>query len=273
MIAQAGDTEIRLGEIRAAVAALAPEQQAALAGNPAALSQAVRTLVAQRLVLGEATERKWGERPEVRQQLERVQQAALIESYLQSVSQPPAEYPSDDDLVAAYEANKEALRVPTQYRLAQIFIALPRSAEAATEAKAREKLDAVLAALRAPKGDFAAVARAQSEEPVSAARGGDVGWLTEGQLQLGIRAAAVGLQAGGTTEPVRLDDGWHVVKCLERKDAYTPTLDAIEDQLKARLRTERAQAMRQTYLGNLLERKPVAVNEVALGRIMEKEGR
>jgi parvulin-like peptidyl-prolyl isomerase len=269
VIAKAGKAEIGVEEIKAAIAALGTVEQAALANNPAALSQAVRTLVAQRLVLKEAGDRKWEDREEVKRQIERVREAAIVESYLQSVSKAPDEYPSDTELATVYEANKEALKVPRQLRLSQVFVAEARGADAAGSEKAKGKLADIKKALAEPKADFATVARIYSDEQNSASKGGEIGWLTEDKIQMGIRAQVTALAKDGVTEPVRLDDGWHIVKCLDVKESYLPTLEEIKEPLKQRLRAGRSQEMRQNYLARLIERNPVAINELALEKLLK----
>jgi parvulin-like peptidyl-prolyl isomerase len=187
---------------------------------------------------------------------------------LASVSQPPAGYPSDAELKAAYDANKAALLVPRQYRLAQIFIAVPKAADKTDNDK--EKLDGLRKDLHPKEADFAAIARAQSEESQSAAKGGEIGWLTENQIQPEIRLQVTSLAKGTVSEPIRLADGWHILKVLDIKDPYTPTLDEIRPQFIERLRAERARALSQDYVARLLQQTPVSINELGLEKLLNK---
>src|SRR6201996_2855634 len=72
VVAKVGNTNISGEEMRAYIAALSPRDQAALAKDPALLSQAVRMLLANRLVLQEVTAKKWDQQPNVAAQLDRV---------------------------------------------------------------------------------------------------------------------------------------------------------------------------------------------------------
>lgn len=201
-------------------------------------------------------------------QFEKLRENALIESYLQSVSQPPADFPSEADLQAVYEANRAALTAPRQVRLAQIYIAAPRSADSATQDEARARLDDVKKKLAQKGADFAALARVESDEKRSAANGGELGWLTDGQFRPEILDTLKNLAAGQVGEPLRLDDGWHILKALEVREARPLTLDEVRSQLAQRLRAERAQANRQTHLARLLEKNPVTINELALSQVL-----
>jgi parvulin-like peptidyl-prolyl isomerase len=274
VVARVGDLDVNLEEIKGALANLDVRELAAVSRDPALLNQVVRSLLVQRLLYREAVAQKWDQNAEAKAQLERLRQSAVTESYLQSVSQPPAGWPGEAEVQAAYEANKAALVIPRQHRLAQIYIALPKEADQAATEKAQARLDAVKKKLEDKQADFAAIAKVESDEKTSAANGGEIGWLTEAQIQPDIREAAVKLAAGQLSGPVRRDDGWHIIKCLEVKESFTPTLAQVKPQLVQQLRAEKAQANSQAYLARLLQENPVAINELALSQALgKKEGK
>jgi peptidylprolyl isomerase len=106
VIARIGDSEVTAGELRTAIANLDPNTQAAAAKDPQALSKLVRLILAQRLVLKEALEKKWDQNPGVVNTLNQVRNNAIAQTYLQSVSTPPETYPSDAEVQTTYDANK-----------------------------------------------------------------------------------------------------------------------------------------------------------------------
>lgn len=269
-VARVGETEVKADELHALLGSLDPRDRAALARDPALLNRTVRALLVQRLVLQEALAEQWDKQPAVLAQLERLRQNALIESYLDSVAVAPAGYPSESELQSAYDSNRAAFLVPRQFRLAQIFIGAPKSPNKDETDKAQAKLDAVVKKLRQPETDFAALAKIQSEEPESAARGGEIGWLPDNRIQPEIRLRVLGQAKDVVSEPIRLEDGWHIIKILEVKEAYTAPLAEIRDQLATQLRTERAKVERQNYLARLLQQSPISVNELAVSNVLEK---
>jgi peptidylprolyl isomerase len=268
VVGKIGGTEVTTTELRTYVETLPAQDQAALAKDPSLLSQVVRTYLARQAVLKEAQTKKYDQQPAVKAQLDRVRDEALTELYLQSVSRPPDGFPSEAELQAAYQANRKAFEVPKQYQVAQIFVSGARGDKDAEE-KARRKLDEVTRRLK-QKADFAAVARELSDEHDGAARGGEIGWLAEEQIVPGIRTTVVGLGKGAVSEPVRLDDGWHVLKLLDVRPPAVRTLPEVRETLAAQLRAERARANRQAYLSRLLEQNPPAINELTLPRILAK---
>jgi parvulin-like peptidyl-prolyl isomerase len=235
------------------------------------LNQVVRTFLVRRVVLKEALAKKWDQESAVAAQIQRARDNTIVETYLQSVSKPADTYPSDAEVQSAYESRKAQLLVPRQFRLAQIFIALPKAADKTTTNKAQSKLEAVKKSLRQSGADFAAIAKANSEEPESASRGGEIGWLAENQVQPEVRPQATSLSKNATSEAIRLEDGWHILKVLEIKEAYTPTLDELRSQLVQQLRNEKAQSNSQAYLAKLLQQSPVAINELALSKLLKAE--
>jgi parvulin-like peptidyl-prolyl isomerase len=264
VVARAGDKEITASQIQPYLAKVSPAERDALLQNPAALSRAVRTILLQRQLLDEAKSAEWEKKPETQALLSRVRDAAIAESFLESVTAIPPDYPSDGEITALYDARKDSLRLPTQYRLAQIFIA---SAE--DKAKAKSEADAL--AKQVKSGDFAALAKANSDEPVSAAKGGEVGWLAEDSIQPAIRKALSGAGKDAIAGPIELGDGFYFVKILDLREPRTATLDEVRPQLVAALRQERAALNRQAYLERLQAKAPVTLNEIALPGLLSTD--
>jgi parvulin-like peptidyl-prolyl isomerase len=270
VIARVGDTEVTAADIRAAIQNLDPKTQAAAAQDPTALSQVVRAILTQRLVLKEALDKKWDQNPAVTTALARLRDNAIVQTYLQSVSAPPESYPSDSEVQSAYDANKAQLLTPRQYQLSQIFIKSIKGSDSPDAvAKAQVKLDGVRKALAKHGADFAAIARAESDEPNSAAKGGEIGWLAENQIQPEIRAQLGALTKGTVTAPIRLNDGWHILKVIDIKEPYTPTLSEIRTQLVQQMRNERAHANSQQYISKLVQDNPVQIDELNLSKVLK----
>lgn len=270
VVAKVGGADVTADDVRAFLDTLPPADQDALARDPAKLSQAVRLYLAQRMLLKEALARKFDQQAETRTQLDRVRDAALVELYLASAVKVPDGFPSDAEVQAAYDANKTAFLVPRQYRLAQIFISAPKGDKAA-EDKGKAKLDAVTAKLREKGADFAVQAAQFSDAKSEAERGGEIGWVPETQLVPEIRDKVSGLAKDGVSDPVRADDGWHLLKLLDTRPAGTAPLADIKPALIERLRQAQAQQLRQAYLAQLLQKDPPVLNELALSRITLKK--
>ena len=270
VVARVGGTDITSDELRAYVETLGGQEQAAMAKDPALLAQVVRAYLARQAVLKEARTKKWDQAPTVKAQLDRVRDQALMELYLQSVSRPPDAYPSAAEVQVVYDANRASFAVPRQFRVAQVFVAAGKGADKQAEEKAGTRIGELRKRLAQKGADFAAIARAESDEKEAARRGGEIGWLSEEQMVPGIRSTVVNLAKDVVSEPIRLDDGWHVIKVLETRAASTRPLAEVRDAIAAQLRAERAKANRQAYLSKLLEQSPPAINELALSKVLTK---
>jgi peptidylprolyl isomerase len=270
VVGRVGEIEITAEEFREALAGVEADHDAPVSADSAALGQYARALLLQRLVIKQACGEKWDQNPDVIARLVRAREAALAESWLAARSIPPADYPAEPEIAEAYEANKDKLTIPKSYHIAQIYISVSGGADSKELSAARTRLDGVLKDLASKSADFAAIARKSSDETSSAADGGRIGWLTEEQILPEIRAKLPRLSLGAVSEPIRLKDGWHIVKVLDIRESRTPALAEMRDNLVTRLRAERARMMRNNLVAGLLKEHPVAINEIELSKLLSK---
>ena len=81
--------------------------------------------------------------------------------------------------------------------------------------------------------DFAALARAHSEDPASAANGGDLGWVDPGQMVPDFEKAMNALKPNELSQPVRTPFGLHLVQVLGRR-----THDVTQERMEAAARQQ-----------------------------------
>ncbi|WP_225703038.1 peptidylprolyl isomerase [Bradyrhizobium cenepequi] len=267
LVARVGGRDVSSSEIRTFLAAVGPDQRAALARDPALLNQTLRAMFARQLILKEAADKKWQEQPAIAAQLAKLREEAIVETYLQSVSAPPENYPDEAEIQKAYDANKGALVMPRRFHLAQIYVALAEGSDSAAEEKAKAKVADIQAKLKQPKADFAQIAKDTTDQRDLADKGGDLGWLPEPQLVPEIKTRVMGMTVNAVSEPIKLADGYHIVKLIETKPSETMALADVRDTLVQRLRAQRAELNRRAYVARVLEQNPPAVNEIALSRI------
>lgn len=100
----------------------------------------------------------------------------------------------------------------------------------AAEAKARQLADMA----RAPGADFAALAKANSDDS-SKAKGGDLGWLSKGGMPGTFDDAAFAMQQGEIRGPVKSDFGWHVIKVNQIQQGVQRSFEDMRADLEKEL--------------------------------------
>ena len=262
-----GTFEVRVSDLGESLETLEEAEREALRKEPSALSQYVRALLVQRLVVQEAMAAEWDKSAVVAERMRVLREGVVANTWLESVGEPPADYPTESDVKVAYEANRDTFLEPKAWLLAQIFVSVAPAASNITS-DPEAKVKRLTEALKKDPASFAKLAAAESEEPTSAAKQGEIGWLPEPRIHPEIRAVLPGLKLGAISEPVRMDDGWHFSRVLDIREARVPTLEQIREPLAERLRAEKARLGTEAYLAELLRKHPIAINEIVLSKLL-----
>ena len=265
-VAQRGDVRVTGTDMRDMLNALDPASRAQVSANPQTLANFVRERVLNLSVLAEVRAKGWDQRPEVAHRANEARDAVLTQTYLASLVPFDPAYPTDAEVATAYENNKGRLVLPRQFHLAQIVFLVKPSASALEDEGIHRKAQDLRALAVRPKADFADLARKSSQERPSWDKGGDVGWLREPDMIPAARDAVASLPEGGVTPPVRMPDGWHILKLLEMKPSGALPLAEAKPQIVQALRQARAQRMMRGYLDEMLKAQPIQLNEIELTR-------
>jgi len=266
VVGKMGSVEIKASEIRHILDAQPAELRKQMTGA-SELDRLVRNELVRQSLLMEARSKGWDKKPDVALMMERAKDQALLQIYVSNLARPPTEYPTEDDIRKAYEANKPAFAVPAQFNLAQIFISSREDADKATAAAAQRKAMELAVKAKASGADFAKLARDNSDHADTASKGGDLGWVSATQLQPETRSVVEKLDKGEVGGPIRTSGGWHVVKLVDRKAASTRSLSEAHDSIANQLRTRRAQEIERSYIEALVSRTQPSVNQAELAKL------
>ena len=116
---------------------------------------------------------------------------------------------------------------------------LLRPNEILDEAATQQKALAVRAQILGGD-DFATVAKSVSEDPVSAAEGGDLEWLSPGDTVPEFEQALAQLPLNELSEPVKTRFGWHLIEVLERR-SHDTTDEMKREQCVRQIRATKAE--------------------------------
>ncbi|RMT95737.1 hypothetical protein ALP39_01349 [Pseudomonas marginalis pv. marginalis] len=265
-VARLGNQQIDLAELKSVLASLPAESREQLRGNRGALETWIRSRLAQKAVLEQADAQGWRQRPEVEQQTRAASEQIVFRDYMLSVSQVPADYPSAAELQQAYDSGKAQWVTPPLYRVSQIFLAVndPQTLDAV-----RRQAQELSRKAQAAPADFAALATQFSQDPDSAARGGDSGMQPLQQLVPQVREAVSRLKVGAVSDVVQSPAGFHVLKLIGQQPARTATLDELRERLTQALRAQRQEQIAKAYLEGMLNTATLSIDGTELNKVLE----
>jgi len=177
---------------------------------------------------------------------------------------------SDADLQRVYNQNQEQFRVPERVHVRHILLKTagkPPSEDAAIKAKATDLLKQIKAG-----GNFADLAKKNSEDTGSAVKGGDLDWIARGQTVPEFEQAAFSLKPGETSELVKTQYGYHILQVLAHEQARLRPFDEIKADLAKQWKAQRANQMMESISDKAqmaLQKDPAHPEKVAADFGME----
>lgn len=149
-------------------------------------------------------------------------------------------------IVKLLETRGDERVVVTQTHARHILI---RTDAVTTDQDARQRL-AQLRARIAAGADFAELARAHSQDPGSAAQGGDLGWFGPGRMVPQFEEVADNLPLDTLSEPFRSRFGWHLVEVLGRRQ-HDDTAEFQRAQVVIEIRNRKTEEELELWLRRL----------------------
>jgi parvulin-like peptidyl-prolyl isomerase len=174
-----------------------------------------------------------------------------IQAYLTSKSTGVPAGMDAEDGAALREAALQVKALSSEG--ARVELILVRVSASATENELRRALKTAQALKkRLDEGqDFEKLAREESEDPESAAHGGDIGYIVRGAFPPELEKAAFSLPIGRTSDPFVTDIGCNIIRVTERRAAQAPRYDLFKNDLKGLLDDRAQKKMLRTYLREL----------------------
>jgi peptidyl-prolyl cis-trans isomerase D len=140
------------------------------------------------------------------------------------------------DVQAFYDQNKAQYTTEGRVRASHILLKTEGKDEAAVRARAEELLKQARGG-----ADFAALAKANSEDEGSAANGGDLDWFGRGQMVPEFEQAAFAMKAGEISDVIKTSFGFHVIKVVESQPETTRPLAEVSAEIVDQLKWQKAQ--------------------------------
>ncbi len=139
-----------------------------------------------------------------------------------------------EEVKAQYASAAKSYTQEEQRQAAHILIAVKPDATEADRAAAKKTAEDLAAQAKASPGKFAELAKTHSQDPGSAAQGGDLGSNPRGTMVKAFDDAVFAMKPGEITGPVQSEFGWHVIKLA----GITPAATRPFEELKAQIETD-----------------------------------
>jgi len=147
---------------------------------------------------------------------------------------------SDEQVLAYYKDHSDKVQLPEKRNVRHVLIMSAKNGDAKVDAAAKAKAEDLLAQIK--KGeDFAKLAEANSEDPGSATRGGELGFFQRGDMVPEFETAAFALtKVGETSALVRTNYGYHILQLVAIEAAQIPAFEKVRDIMAMELKGELA---------------------------------
>jgi peptidyl-prolyl cis-trans isomerase C len=176
---------------------------------------------------------------------------------------------SEEEVKARYELDKQKLTVPERVKLAMLFINVLPDAKEEAKLEARRRLESAIKLMGQTADDlgqgFGPIAAKYSEDQESRYHGGVIGWVEHDRYPPRLSRAVVDAgfaltSPGQVSDVIAGENGFYLVKLLERQSSTTTPLPKVEPTLRSRLLQEKHDQILAEFQSSLRTELPVEVH-------------
>lgn len=245
ILARIGRQKITLQDFEKRLTSLPMEYQQYLR-SPEVKKRLLDSYIQERLILESAERDGFLKNREISQELKQrievFKDSFIIEKYIEQLRKKQLAV-RDDELKNYYDKNYSLFAESQEIQVSHILLS--------TEDEAKTVLEKI------KKGaDFAQLAKQYSNDPGSASRGGDLGYIKHGELVPEFENAAFGLKKGEISGIVKTEFGYHLIKRVNERKISPRTLEEVTPQIRRILEKEKF----DTWLAEIRNKIPVKVN-------------
>jgi EpsD family peptidyl-prolyl cis-trans isomerase len=224
-----------------------PESQRNKYSSPQGMAELTRKLMQEELAYREAKRMNLAEREEIAAQIEEATRSILVTHYLKDIVDPKAR-PSDEELHEYYETHQDLYTSLEVIRAQHVF---------STD---RAKLEDIKRRVEEGGEKFTTMAHLYSEDKLTQADGGDMGYFNPGGYMKGVGYSEMLTEAMATMEvgkiygPVKWEHGYSLVRINERQPAELQPYDQVVDDIAGRLAQDKIETVRAEHFAGVEKR-------------------
>lgn len=226
-----------------------PESARARYQSEGGKRQFLEELISRELLMQEARKRGLHRSPSVRYRTQRFEETLLLDQVMREAVKEKVEV-SQEELEEYYASHGAVLPAPDRIEVSQI---VSKNIYASRDIK-RMLNEGV---------SFAALAKRYSTDQYSRAKGGDIGLYQKGTAPPEVEAAIYKLRPGWTSDPIKTESGFYIVRVNSRKPGDTKAVMAARERLKQELYSEKRQTHIKAYLVNLKSSATIRIGDAS----------
>jgi peptidyl-prolyl cis-trans isomerase D len=170
----------------------------------------------------------------------------------------------ESDLRQAYQAAQDQYRIPDRVQVRHILL---KTTDVPKEEipKIRAKAEDLLKQIRAG-ADFAELARKNSQDPGSGAKGGDLGWVLRGQTVKAFEETAFSLKPKEISNVVTTEYGFHILQVMAKEEARLRPFAEVRNELATERKRQIVYDRMQTLSDQVraaLVKSPLSASQIA----------
>jgi peptidyl-prolyl cis-trans isomerase C len=220
--------------------------------QPDRKKQFVENIILNDLLFAEAEKQGFAADPDIERQVQDMRKRLVVQRLMREYQKPPE---ITDEAAQKYYDDNPNLYSSTQIKASHILV---RDEDTAKKIRAE---------LAADPSKFADVAKEQSTDKTSGAKGGDLGKFGQGRMVPEFEKVAFALPVNQISEPVKTQYGWHIIVVTEREEGARKPFDQVKEQIKATLRNKALQDNVQGRFEGLKKAANVQIDDAALNRL------
>jgi peptidyl-prolyl cis-trans isomerase C len=160
----------------------------------------------------------------------------------------------DAEVKTFFDQNADKFTIGTKIRASHILVK--------TEKEAKD----LLSKIKEGK-NFAELAKALSQDPGSAQKGGDLGYFERGRMVPEFEQAALSLKPGEISNPVKTRFGYHVIKLVDVKKGEPANFEQSVESIRRQLISEKRKNLFDAYIEKLQGQTEITRNEAEIAAI------
>ena len=145
---------------------------------------------------------------------------------------------SDEAVKTYFAEHQDEFGQSEKRKASHILISVPPDASDDVKQAARDRAEGILEQVRQSPEKFAEITKENSDDPGSAAQGGDLGFFGRGVMVKSFEDKIFSMQLDEISDIVETDFGFHVIKLIAIKEGKHPDLEEVREQIEKKLKIE-----------------------------------